>query len=262
MATNKPLVTSRDPIGAQIVSICAAAFDQSKLDELRTRLLQKRGGELKARIAQAIADLTKLPTAHDKAREIMGQNMFGVEEAVKHFGVKPTKKQLAKLADIPFSPEVLTSVKDTHILVATFPLSITDVRAKMAGRTGQPVFYGQDWYNTEKFATTKCELGWHLVRKTAVPDSTSKSWDEQQALLAKDDETPTARVLVYTVVGHYLATRVRLFPGIWVRCSDVGSGGRRVAVGFFGEGGLRVNDGVGGCRYSDLAVSSSRKSHS
>ncbi len=45
-----------------------------------------------------------MPTTSQKcAREIMGKNFFGIDEAIKHFGINPTPQQLAALSEIPFS---------------------------------------------------------------------------------------------------------------------------------------------------------------
>src|SRR3989344_72891 len=162
-------------------------------------------------------------TSQKKAREIMGKNMFGIEDAIKHFGVNPSKAQLAAL-----------------VLVAVFPMSILDVRAKVKGELWQ-AFYDRSWYYKEAFAKDRGEIGWQLIRKTPVENSTNKTWNDQQALLGKDDETPKAQVMVYTIIGHYKATNERLFEKVWVRCSDLDSDGRRVLVGFFDAEGLHVH---------------------
>ena len=73
-----------------------------------------------------------------RAREIMGKNFFGIEEAVQDFGVHPSETQLAALAQVPFTEEVLQSHKDTHILVAVFPLSILDIRGKLTVSSSAP----------------------------------------------------------------------------------------------------------------------------
>ncbi len=157
------------------------------------------------------------PLNWDRAREIMGKNFFGVEEAVKHFGINP-KGKLAGLCDIPWSEEVLESVKDTHILVAVFPLSILAMRAKR-----RRFFYLNSNYNKKlAFVRDKGQVGWHLVCKTPVGNSTDKNWDEQQELLADSSMTPTAQVLVYTAVGCFMATRERLFTELAVRTSSPG----------------------------------------
>lgn len=196
-------------------------------------------------------------TSQMKAREIMGKNFFGIEEAQKHFGVTPTKAQLGYLAEIPFSEEVLTACKDTHVLVAVLPMTILEVR----GKVEKKLFYSHEdaWYNNQAFANEKAELGWHLIRKTPVENSTSKNWKEQQALLSKDEETPTASVLVYTIIGHFLATEERLFEKIYVRTSSLDSDGRRVLVGYFDSGGLYVYDWYDDDRFDYVGVSASRK---
>jgi hypothetical protein len=193
----------------------------------------------------------------DEARKIMGKNFFGVQEAMKHFGVNPTRAQLAALSEIPFSTEMLTRCKDTHVLIAVFPLTLLEIRAKVSKNKAK-VFYGQDWYDKLPFAKTST-LGWQLVRKTPVENSTSKPWDEQQALLCKDEATPTVHVVVYTMVGHFLNTGERLFENIWVRTSDVDSGGDRVGVGFFDAGGLEVNCYWDDNRYDNLGLASSAR---
>jgi len=199
-------------------------------------------------------------TSQKLAREIMGTNFFGVEEAINHFGVNPSKQQLSYLAEVPFSEEVLRSAKDTHVLIAVFPLSILDVRGIAKKLTDQTLFYKQDWYDKQAFAKDKGEVSWQLVRKELIANSTSKTWDEQQALLSKDKETPKAQVVVYTIIGHFLATGKRLLEKVWVRCSDCGSDGHRVYVGDFDSEGLSVGGDVwDDDRNGNLGVSVARK---
>ena len=197
------------------------------------------------------------PTTTQKLARAIGIPVFGIEEAVQHFGVKPTRAQLSALAEIPFTEAELRECKDTHILVAVFPMSILEIR----GKDERKLFYSHDdaWYNKQAFAKDRGEAAWHLVRKTPVANSTSKTWDEQQALLAKNEETPTARVMTYTIIGHFLATGERLFENIYVRCSVVDSRGHRVVVGNFASGGLHVHSFWDGHRHDYIGVASARK---
>ena len=196
------------------------------------------------------------PTTDEKMARAIGIPVFGVQEAIQHFKVKPTRAQLATLSVIPFSEQELRETKDTHVLVAVFPLSILDVR-----KANKKLFYSETegWYANEKFANDKGEVGSHLVRKTIVPNSTSKNWGEQQALLGDNEETPTARVMDYTIIGHYLNTGERLFEHIYARCSDLFSGDGRVGVGGFGSDGLGFSNDWDDARGGRLGVSSSRK---
>ena len=122
-------------------------------------------------------------TMTQKLARAIGIPVFGIEEAVQHFGVKPTRAQLSALAEIPFTEVELRECKDTHILVAVFPMSIIEIRGKVPAN--QRLFCDQDWYNKEAFAKDRGEIGWHLIRKTPVENSTNKTWNDQQALRGK-----------------------------------------------------------------------------
>lgn len=228
-------------------------------DGLAQRVVASKGNELAMKVVRLIRNKGFEPTVSQKrAREIMGKNFFGVEEAVKYFDVNPNNEQLAAFSEIPFSEALLQELKDSHILVVVFPISILEIRAKVERK----LFYSHEesWYKKQKFARESGKTGWKLIRKTPVPDSTSKTWQEQQKLLNKEEETPTAQPMVYTIIGHYLNTGERLFEKIYVRTSSLVSGGGRVGVGGFGSSGLYVSHFWDGDRSGDLAVSSSRKS--
>lgn len=235
-----------------------AKLEAAGLDaDLAQKVIGSKDNALGAKVIRLIANGGFEPsTSQKRAREIMGRNFFGVEEAIKHFGLSPSNPQLAFFSEVPFSEAILETSKDTHVLVAVFPLSILEIRGKIGKH-----FYRQDWYNNQLFVRDKSDLGWYLVRKTPVERSTSKNWGEQQAPLSKDEETPKAQVMVYTIVGHFLATGERLFEKIWVRCSDLDSDGLRVVVGHFDTVGLHVLS----YRWDDvlsfsLGVASARKS--
>ncbi len=193
------------------------------------------------------------------ARGIMGKNFFGIEEALQHLVAHATWHQLNDLAEVPFSEEVLRSCKDTHVLAAVFPMSIIDIRTFTGGFSDKTLFFPQDWYDNEAFAKDKGEVSWQLVRKEPIAGSTAKTWNDQQALLSKDEETPTARIVVYTMIGHFLATGEYLFEKIYVRSVDLGSDGYRVLVGLFDSDGLYVYDYWDVYRDGNVGLSAARK---
>jgi len=227
-------------------------------EELAQRVIDSKGNDLATKVVRLIQNGGFKPTTSQKrAREIMGKNFFGVEETIRHFGVNPTRQQLAALSEIPFSEAMLEQSKNTHVLVAVFPLSILEIR----GKVEHELFFNHEdaWYNKQSFAKEHGEVTWQLVHKTPVDNSTSKNWQEQQALLGKNDEVPSAQVMVYTIIGHYLATGERLFEHIYVRTSSVDLGGDRIGVGLFDSGGLRFNNYWNDGRGDRLGVSSARK---
>ncbi|MBU1091662.1 hypothetical protein KKA27_02275 [Patescibacteria group bacterium] len=226
-------------------------------DVLAQRVIDSKSNDLATKVVRLIENGGyEATTSQKQAREIMGKNFFGIEEANKHFRVNPSKKEAATLAEVPFTEGVLESCKDTHTLVAIFSMSILEVR-----KVDNSLFYSSSggWYESEKFAKNKGTVSWQLVRKTPVDDSMSKTWVEQQELLSKDEEAPSAQVMVYTIIGHYKNTGERLFKNVYIRTSCVGSGGSRVLVGGFDSGGLVVFFWWGGGRHSDLGLSSAQK---
>ena len=227
-------------------------------DDLAQAVIDSWDNQLAAKVIELIARYGYEPSdIEEKARMIMGKNFFGIADAIKYFKVKPLKKHLNDLTRVPFSEEILESCKDTHVLVAYFPVSVLDVR-----KVNNKLFYTSEggWYEEEAFAQEKGEAQWCLVQKTPVDNSTNKNWDEQQALLKDTDETPPANKLIYTIIGHYLNTKERLFNSVWVRTSSVDSVGKRVRVGAFDSDGLNVPYRWGGGRHSDLGLSAARKS--
>ena len=241
-----------------------AAFGD-RANELIDRLI--KDPSVADRVAKLILNNgQELSASVTRAKEIMGKNFLGVEEGMKMFGVEITKRQQSFMNTIPFSETTLTACKDTHVLVAVMPLSIVQIRAKVAEmklpKDVKRLFYKQDWYDGQQFAG-QSELEWRLIQKTPVADSTAKNWEEQQKLLdTKTEETPTAQAMVYTVIGFFLKTGERLFEKIYVRTSSLGSDGDRVCVGSFDADGLRVGDRWDDGRYDSLGVASSRKLNS
>ncbi len=196
-------------------------------------------------------------TSQKRAREIMGKNYLGAEEAIKCFGVNPWF-----LHEVPFSEATLEKCKNTHILVAVLPLTILGICNNVARNLFcQPE---DAWYKRELFAQDHGGEGmevnrWYLVRNTPVPNSTSKNWNEQKMLIGEDEYVPSARVMVYTIIGHYQLTGEQLFENMYLRCSDALSDDRRVYVGgLYGEG-LGIGDYLEDECCGTLGISSARK---
>ena len=192
----------------------------------------------------------------------MGINFFGIEEDIQYLGIKPTKAQLAAFAEIPFSEAVLQECKDTHILIAVFPIEVFPVLIMdIRKRVGRKFFNSHEdvWYNTEFSAKKRIiKSKWYLILKEPVPSSTGKTWNEQQELLGDNEEIPEVRIMIYTIIGHYLATGKWLFESIYVRCADFVSDDSHVFVGRFLQGGRDIGYYWNSRRSDDLGLASSR----
>ncbi len=183
------------------------------------------------RLAEYAINGSTVPNAsQDGAREIMGKNFFGIPEAIKHFGINPTKRELAILSEIPFSSKELMMRKDTHILVAVFPISIIEISKKVQ----KDLFniYAL-WNENPSFIKDRGITSWQLILKTPVINSVNKNWIEQQFFINSDEEVPTAQIMVYTIIGHFLNTKEKLFEEIYFRVSNLDPDGDRVFVSVF-----------------------------
>ncbi len=127
-----------------------------------------------------------------RARAIMGKNFLGLEEVRRGFGFALDPEQFT---EIPFGEETLQACKDTHVLVAGSALSVNEVR-----KIASDDFYDTDWYKREPFANDKkVTVRWYLLRKEPVPESRSKTFAQQTALL-KEEEVPFACEVTYMVI--------------------------------------------------------------
>lgn len=195
------------------------------------------------------------------AQKIMGKNFIGLDAVITKFSVTMTEQELLNYPEIPWSEDELNEVRDTYLLVAGHPLSITEIRAKAPRNPKTFDRYEDGWYNNQRFATEeRVNPCWQLIRKSLVANSTSKTWKEQQKLILPHEEVPRACDLVYAVVLYYLVTGERLFPSIYARCMDIDSDGCRVDVGCFDADGLSVSHYWDDYRFDDIGLSSARKS--
>jgi len=152
---------------------------------------------------------------------------------------------------------VLKQSKDTYILVAVFPLSIMEIRDKV----DRKLFYNHEtaWYNEQPFAKEPGEASWQLVRKVPVDASTRWVYQEQQALFNNDDEVPAAQVMVYAIIGHFLATGEWLIKQKYACTSTADSRGNCVYVTDVGLNGLGISDYWDAVFYDNEDLSSARK---
>lgn len=206
----------------------------------------------------------KIRTTQSFARAI-GIPIFGIEEAVEYFKIIPTKQHVDALLNIPFFEETLAECKDTHILVAVFPLSIEDIYSRVKKNLFHKDSQVLISIIKHRFIKDCGEAGWHLVRKTPISNSMNRSWRNQLLLVSEDEEIPTSRVMIYTIIGHYLATgkyfikrRQRLFENVCVRCSDEDSTFNRIYVGCFSNG-LHISAPWDESYSDDLGLASERK---
>ena len=206
--------------------------------DLAQRIIDSPGNNLARRVVAFIeTGGFERSVSQQYARTIMRQNYFGVEEAIRHFGVKPEEWQVAALDDVPFPEEVLLAHKDTHLLCAVFPVPFEQMVEKVRGKVSVIEDERDTGWSDESLldpSSTFMYPRWRLIRKQPVAGSFAKTWREQQELIPEGENVPQAHTLIYAVLGYYLETTERLFNAASVRCVDFDDiSERRVIVGHF-----------------------------
>ncbi len=138
----------------------------------------------------------------DMAREVMGEEFFGVSAVEKAFGIRISPEDIP---EIPFKKEELERAKELNqFLVLRVdkaqdgkPLSLQKIneilKCKMIDES--KFLYGGDgtgkikddcWYKNEDFAKTETpKLSWTLTSKEIIPNSNDKNYLEQTAEIAE-----------------------------------------------------------------------------
>ena len=207
-------------------------------------------------------DTNQPPEGHKLARLILGDDYITPEEVATAYGVSYTDEQLEHFADtLPDTQTILWLRGNGYMLIAGPP---TEMNLLEVRELENKLFYSktEGWYAEEKqkFAQDdKVACGeWLAIRKEAVPNSFSKTWNEQKDLITEDEHVPNAPTVSYAVTTYYKVRGIYLLRGKYVRTSSVSADGNHVGVGRFDGGGLVVSDCWVDHRHGDLGVSSAR----
>ncbi len=210
--------------------------------------LFSRGGEFQDYFVAGIHRFCALAPDYTLAKKILGGDFVTPEEIMLKCGVSYSPEQIVTLGSQLPSENLLRHLKENGFaLVAPPPveLSLLDIRAHRPD-----LFYLKEgWYSDkrEKFSREdKTGCGWIMIRKTQIPNSTYKKWNEQQLLLAGVESVPNVAEMAWFITTFYQVRGVRLFQGDYVRTSSLSSGNshtdiNRVNVGGFGARGLAVS---------------------
>jgi len=220
-----------------------------------------------------------------EVRKVMGDHLIGPEAYKKVFGAK----DLGEIPPIPahITKELLSqecelsqdgrTIAETHRLlfipakIDGEALTIMHLAglAEAAGKTlgRDKMFDSAERLKTEPFANTPKEKGeWLLIPMTDLPNSRSKTYDEQNAELKKypDYRGASTLELVTTLIMNDLILQPRrenigAYYRNGGRCTDKSASGGRVCAGDFVADGLGVGCNYDVARYDDLGRAVVRK---
>lgn len=238
------------------------ALGEANPDKDGAQRLIGQGGDFKADLVKLIARYSaKLPD-FTLAREILGDDFLAPEEIAAARGLTYNEEQVAELERTLPDRETLEWLKKNgYMLVAGSPreMSLLDVRELDRGyfRSKEGGWYAEQ---REAFARNdKVTCRWLMLRKGIVPNSTSKTWGEQQKLLSDLELTPNVAEQVWGMTTYKAVRGVYLLGSLYARTSSVDSDGHHVDVGRFDEDGLYVLHWYDDGRDRYVGVASARK---
>lgn len=209
------------------------------------------------------------PASQVLARHILGQeNLWGPEDWIK---LGYSDKLFKKVPDIPWTPEELEEVKNTHFLhlgMETLPDGKTPLTAMALHEqklSGLPPVWLADWLkDKEPITKTTLSCQWYLTKKEIVENSTNQTYDAQLSLLNNEKEEPPSTIQeIQKSLLYYKKTGKRLNPAVYARTKDFVGSEDVVVVGRFGccgGGALYVGRSRRGGGWSIVGLGASRKS--
>lgn len=256
------LVTADSPKGQRATETFRAQYNKAGLTEESAQVLNENPG-FAAYLLTGIKRFSMKAPDYELVRTILGKDFISPEEIMKsRKGITYTDEQLSQFGETVPAQEILEWCRDNNFMLVAGPnrpMSLLDIRTMKNG-----YFYSKEggWYaeQKQKFSQNdKVETKWYMIRKDIVPESTSKNWDEQHALIADTEFVPNAPEFVWAITTYKAVRGIYLFGGIYARTSSLDSDGPHVDVGSFDDGGLHVLSHWDGVRFSYLGLSVARK---
>jgi hypothetical protein len=172
----------------------------------------------------------------------MGKNMFGIDDAMKHFGINPSTPMLRDLTYVPFSEETLIACKDSHILVAVFPMQRSQPWEDIAMRFINFSEYGKKHttQGVQNALGRSITARWLLIRKTPAEESLNVIYRNFQ--LPQNEKFVEAADLIYAIIAHFFGSGERLFENTLVRTLNIETNVvMRICIGMFGKDGFLIH---------------------
>lgn len=225
--------------------------------------VEKRSDELINLIFDGVRELSL---------ELPEMPCFGVADWQKIYGITLTQKQIGTLRQFPWSEKTLSApcpfnpgkmIRETHFaFVGLETVNIMELQ-RLNPQTTKPRFYDyapNSWYSNEKFANEmKLSLRWYLLLKDIVPNSENNTFADQEKMLPKEYEVPTAIAEIAKDFLIYKMTGVYANGKRYARTSDLVSDSHRVYVGNCDAGGVVVVSYRDDYRNDFVGVGASRK---
>lgn len=225
--------------------------------------IHSRGNELVNAVIDKMRDLSL---------ELPELPCFGLVDWQKFYNMTFTQKQVSAIEKFPWSKKLLDSpcpfyrgktIRETHFgFLGLDVINIMELQ-KLNPRGTEPHFYSYApgaWYSQQGFTRNiTLSFRWYLLLKEIVPNSKSRTFDDQKTMLPNEYEVPSAimettkDVLVYKKTGAYVNS------SCYARTADSSSDMSRVHVGLCNAKGIIISSNLDTHIHDDIGIGASRK---
>lgn len=202
-------------------------------------------------------------TDWDIARDIMGEDLFGIRDVAQAFGkFWLQESQRSILRSVPFSVDTLEKCKADgfKLFLGINQNRDGDVLTIECFRGMFPELFGEkDNFSSCKFAKrTIIEPEWYLVKASIVEESRKKPYQDQEEILNKNEYREDAVLYIYLMCLVHKVRGERLFDEDFVWCADKNGEEGRVFAGF-SQAVININWIKEGRGYPKLCLVPTRK---
>lgn len=224
-------------------------FSEIKLPEevlthLADYLLAHRGPQIPGYDPAAKPTLPGNPIL---ASGLFVEDFISPEEASRAYGFEYTPKQLVHFSNTLPDNDMLRRIRANGYMLVAGPAY--DLNPKGLYQLDEETFDRDDLCSQIEGTEKVLSGQWLILRKNPVPDSQSKNWRDQSALVYTPERVPNATEVCYGLALYRKVRRIWLLKKSLVRTSsllndprrDRHIDGRNIVIGYCSDNGVSID---------------------
>src|SRR3989344_892077 len=172
-----------------------------------------------------------------ESQEIMGAQYLDIAHAEQYFKEGGIEKFFG---GVPFRRYVLKVRVSRAYLLSPYPgISIETLKS-----INHELFDDRDncFYEDEEFYKEIFPPEWHLIGGNVLEGSKGRTRKKRVSLLPGNHVVPAPAVLLFTMIGYFQSTGIKLFEGVFAQTNRTLKDGTGVCIGWTKKGILIVTD--------------------
>lgn len=171
-------------------------------------------------------------------REIMGAQYIDIAHAEQYFKEAGIERFFE---GVPFRRSVLKVRASDNYVLSPYP-AVSVYTLKKANCALFDIERDNCFYEDETFYTEIFTPGWHLIAGNVLEGSMGVSRKKRLSLLPENHSVPNPSMLLFTMIGYFQSTGIKLFEGVFAQTSTCLEDGAYICIGWTKKGILIGTD--------------------